>query len=100
MFRVLKIDGPNIVTDKGGIQVVPFQYADGGKTQSVSQGDWQAMRDAFCALPDLLAACEAFLRAPSIGSSGPGSVTIEVTTFNLEAARAAIAKARGKVGAA
>jgi hypothetical protein len=42
---------------------------------------------------DLLAAVKAFLRAPSIGSSGPGSVTIEVQTFNLKAARAAIAKA-------
>ena len=45
------------------------------------------------AAPDLLAALQAFLRAPSIGSSGPGSVTIEVQTFNLNAARAAIARA-------
>jgi hypothetical protein len=41
----------------------------------------------------MLEALRAFLRAPSIGSNGPGSVTIEVTTFNLEAARAAIGKA-------
>lgn len=39
----------------------------------------------------LEAALQAFLRAPSIGSSGPGSVTIEVQTFNLKAARAALA---------
>lgn len=45
------------------------------------------------AAPDLLAALEAFLRAPSSGSAGPGSITIEVQTFNLNAARAAIAKA-------
>jgi hypothetical protein len=46
--------------------------------------------------PDLLEALQAFLRAPSIGSSGPGSVTIEVQTFNINNARAAIAKALGK----
>jgi hypothetical protein len=48
------------------------------------------------AASDLLAALEAVLRAPSIGSSGPGSISIEVQTFNLDAARAAIDKARGR----
>ena len=47
------------------------------------------------AAPDLLEALKAFLRAPSIGSSGPGSVTIEVQEFNLREAEAAIAKAEG-----
>lgn len=42
------------------------------------------------AAPRMRDALRAFLRAPSIGSSGPGSVTIEVTTFNLVAARAAL----------
>jgi len=49
--------------------------------------------ELFAAAPDLLAALESFLRAPSIGSSGPGSVVIEVQDFTLKAARAAIAKA-------
>ena len=44
---------------------------------------------------DLLKALESFLRAPSIGSNGPGSLTIVVQDFNLDAARAAIAKAKG-----
>jgi hypothetical protein len=44
---------------------------------------------------DLLEALKAFLRAPSVGSSGPGSSTIVVQDFNLRAARAAIAKATG-----
>src|SRR5689334_19211469 len=48
------------------------------------------------AAPEMLEALKAFLRAPSIGSNGNGSVTIEVATFNLDAARAAIAKAEGK----
>ena len=48
------------------------------------------------AAPDLLEALEAFLRAPHIGSDGPGSSTIVVQEFNLKAARAAIAKARGE----
>lgn len=47
------------------------------------------------AAPDLLEALKAFLRAPSIGSNGPGSSTIVVQDFNLRAARAAIAKATG-----
>ena len=44
---------------------------------------------------ELLAALKAFMRAPSIGSSGPGSVTIEVQSFNLKAAEAAIKAAEG-----
>ena len=47
------------------------------------------------AAPELLAALESFLRAPSVGSGGPGSITIVVQDFNLRAARAAIAKATG-----
>lgn len=49
----------------------------------------------FAAAPEMLAALEAFLRAPSVGSSGPGSSTIVVQDFNLRAARAAIAKVTG-----
>lgn len=49
----------------------------------------------FAAAPDLLEALEAFLRAPSIGSDGPGSLTIVVQEFRLKDARAAIAKAKG-----
>ena len=48
------------------------------------------------AAPCLLEALEAFQRAPSVGSAGPGSVTIAVQAFNLRAARAAIAKATGE----
>ena len=48
------------------------------------------------AAPELLEALESFLRAPSAGSSGPGSLTIIVQDFNLRAARAAITKATGK----
>lgn len=47
------------------------------------------------AAPDLLEALSAFLRAPSVGSNGPGSSTIVVQDFNLRAARDAIAKATG-----
>ena len=54
MFKVLKIDGPNIVTDKGGVCITAFAYADGGKTHAVSLEDWRMMRDLFVALPDLV----------------------------------------------
>lgn len=46
-------------------------------------------------IDELLEALKSFLRAPSVGSNGPGSTTIVVQDFNLKAARAAIAKAEG-----
>lgn len=45
---------------------------------------------------ELTAALQALLRAPAVESGRPGSVTIEVQTFNLNAARAALAKAHPK----
>lgn len=79
-------------------------YGDHGRTTVHLQGvPWEkdferinADANLIGAAPELLDALKAFLRAPSIGSSGPGSVTIEVQTFNLNAARAAIAKAEGR----
>ena len=56
MYRVLKIDGPNLVTDKGCVSIQGFQYADGGKTSSVTIEDWKMMRQMFIAAPALLAA--------------------------------------------
>lgn len=54
---------------------------------------------AICALErqskgkeELLEAVNSFLRAPSIGSNGPGSINITVQDFNMDAARAAVAK--------
>jgi hypothetical protein len=41
-------------------------------------------------------ALQSFLRAPSVGSDGPGSLTIVVQDFNIRSARAAIAKATGE----
>lgn len=53
------------------------------------------MADArlIAAAPDLLEVVNAILRAPSIGSNGPGSSTIVVQDYHLRAARAAVAKA-------
>lgn len=56
---------------------------------------WAAFMAGFnanAAPADLVEALEAFLRAPSIGSNGPGSITIEVQKFNIDAARTALAK--------
>lgn len=39
-------------------------------------------------------ALESFLRAPSVGSDGPGSSTLRVMDFNLNSARTALAAAR------
>ncbi len=57
--------------------------------------EMQANASLISAAPELLDALESFLRAPSVGSGGPGSSTIVVQEFNLRAARAAIAKAKG-----
>jgi hypothetical protein len=56
MFKVLKVDGPNIVTDKGCVCISGFQYADGGKTHSVSDEDSLEMRSLFLASPAMLKA--------------------------------------------
>ncbi len=45
------------------------------------------------AAPELLEALKSFLRAPSIGSDGPGSSTIVIQEYNRRAALAAVAKA-------
>ena len=58
-------------------------------------GRTEANARLIAAAPELLEALSAFLRAPSVGSNGPGSSTIVVQDFNLRAARAAIAKATG-----
>ena len=47
------------------------------------------------AAPELLECLESFLRAPSNGSSGHGSVSIEVQEFNLRRAKEVIEKAKG-----
>lgn len=61
---------------------------------------WPTERDAnarlIAAAPDLLEALRAFLRAPSVGSDGPGSSTIVVQSFVLQDASDAIAKATGE----
>lgn len=44
---------------------------------------------------ELMASLQAFLRAPSIGSNGPGSSTIVVQDFNLRAASSVVNKIQG-----
>jgi hypothetical protein len=99
MFKVLKVDGPNIVTDKGCIALVGFSYADGGKTHPVSHEDWLKMRDAFLAIPALLAACELFIKADTDWESDESdSATFGEFIDGLhvpEAIRNAVAKAKG-----
>jgi hypothetical protein len=58
MFKVLKDDGPNILTDLGGICLQPMAYADGGNTTSASVDDWRRMKTLFIQSPRLLGACE------------------------------------------
>ncbi|MFM2253773.1 MAG: hypothetical protein RJB68_2110 [Pseudomonadota bacterium] len=75
---------------------------EGLTTQEIEQGDQKSnvrlmhqivgLRKEREALLDAL---KSFLRAPSVGSNGPGSITIVVQDFNMKAARTAIAEAQG-----
>ncbi len=90
MFKVLKTDGPNLVTDLGCICITPFQYADGGKSQPVSSDDWKRMRDLFIAAPDLLEACKGVMDFMD------GGVPLRPGSLLCDGIRAAIAKAESK----
>jgi hypothetical protein len=68
VFKVLKVDGPNLVTDKGGICLAGFQYADGGKTRPVDDETWSRMRSLFIAAPGLLKALKDLLRETDQGT--------------------------------
>lgn len=92
MFQVLNVDGPNLTTDRGCIQIVPFQYADGGRSCPVSNEDWKAMRTLFIAAPDLLAACEKILAVARRHTDG----SARLDAAYLDDLRAAIARAKGE----
>lgn len=80
-------DAPRVWSDDGSIALI--QHHESGPQEG------EANARLIAAAPELLDALESFLRAPSVGSGGPGSSTIVVQEFNLRAARAAIAKAKG-----
>ena len=61
------------------------------KVKSITMDEANAKLIA--AAPEILAALKSYLRAPSIGSDGPGSSTIVIQEFYRRAAIAAIAKA-------
>lgn len=77
-----------------GFPYVPIYFgAERGPDQNWAdvKGDRRAEVAAFVAksgnaYPKLVEAVASFLRAPIIGSSGPGSVSIKVQSFNREAA--------------
>ena len=63
------------------------------KEKVLHKNERDANARLIAAAPDMLEALESFMRAPSIGSDGPGSLTIRVMDFNMKAAGDAIAKA-------
>lgn len=104
-FRRSKGGVDTIISHEEALELLPadrLSMLTGGNVRQLTakDGSWlghyskeDALKDA---APELLAALESFLRAPSIGSNGPGSVSIEVQSFNLKAAHAACKKARGE----
>ena len=80
-------------TTKGSMgQGLVIDEAD-GRNVAVAYDEKDA--PLLAAAPDMLEALCAFLRAPHIGSDGPGSSTIVVQEFNLRQARAAIDRTTG-----
>lgn len=82
-------DADDIVAAEGIWKFVTLAGGDTVRVPDTENGN------LFAAAPELLAALESFLRAPSIGSNGPGTGTIVVQTYNVRAAERAIAKAKG-----
>jgi hypothetical protein len=77
MFTVQKIDGGNLVTDKGCASLAPFLYADVGKSKPVSRDDFLRMRALFVVAPALLQQLGAISDALDLGETviiEPGSV--------------------------
>jgi hypothetical protein len=66
LFKVLRVDGPNLTTDQGGVSIQSFSYADGGKSRPVDLQTWRNMRALFMAGPGLLAAAQELLALPSV----------------------------------
>jgi len=99
-YRPGKHDDWGVVKSKDGYPVVQACIgrwtSDFDKHRTNGTDPGEAVARLISAAPELLAVVEAFLRAPSAGSSGPGSVNITVQDFNMTAARAAIAKATGE----
>jgi hypothetical protein len=54
MYKVLQTDGLNLMTDKGGVCLGSFAYADGGKTHPMDNETVLKVRDCLVHLPDLL----------------------------------------------
>lgn len=89
MNRAL-LQRPTII-DREGTQNEGYlrvlQYEGGRRIAfGVQPDDAEFLVKAGNAYPKLVEAVASFLRAPSIGSSGPGSVSIEVQSFNRAAA--------------
>lgn len=62
----------------------------------ISEEATEANARLIAAAPELLAGCQAILRAPSPGSGGPGSITLEFQTFRHREIAAAVARATGQ----
>ena len=54
MVRVINVDGPNLTTDKGGVCISGFHYADKDGTTPVDRDTWRQMRDLFVTMPEIL----------------------------------------------
>lgn len=85
------IDSPSIIGEQGEY----IAYVHGHCIADASANVALIVR-AVNSHDALVEALSSFLRAPSVGSDGPGTSTITIQEFNRRAARAALDAARGK----
>ena len=91
------------ITDNGG-DVRPEAIVAAGHAGCVVATTWDIVPEDYrkanaqliAAAPELLESLMSYLRAPSVGSDGPGSSTIVIQEYNRRAAREAVDKATGK----
>lgn len=55
MFKVINVDGPTVVTDKGNVSVVPTAYADGNRAAVMGPDAARFARDLVARGPELVA---------------------------------------------
>jgi hypothetical protein len=102
-FEFVRIDGANLVTDRGMVSLSPAAYADGGKTTPAAGEDYAVLRRHFVASPVLADVLRRLLTAvlevteeQTSAKMGFGRTPAEKTERAAVYA-AAIAKAAGRL---
>lgn len=86
IYKVLSIDGPNIVTDRGCVDIGTFAYADGGISKPADMDTWALIRSLVVYGPKL------FRLSAALAAEACAGHPRDVTARDLVAVLAAIEK--------